>query len=423
MKAGTGKIARLPRDVRDELNRRLDDGEDGAALLDWLNGRPGTLKVMQDHFAGQPVNKQNLSDWRQGGFLEWQRQQEALDFAGRLLEDAEDAEKLAQDGPLADRMAELVALSLGHLLQAAIRQPDGPEKTKAVLKSARELIRPRRSDRENERADREQKDWQRNERDRGEQDREKAERERKDRLLVPILVAERRRALLREYEISGHATDAARTIAWFKAGVEFGLPESECTPPPKPGKAPTTAMAVPSKARRAPAARPRSLAKKKKLAQSSRKRAYRAARSGASSMGSAKEAVTLPSPDQPSSPKNNSPAEVKSGQPPSTPVKASQASSPPRCRSSGANTPSNPHQIDRAPFFAESAAAFAPSASPNPNFLFIFCVICASLRPILHCPNINVHSCPFVVQIRFQPSPFRLTPDSASFCLSPRGAA
>ena len=33
MKAGTGKIARLPRDVRDELNRRLDDGEDGAALL------------------------------------------------------------------------------------------------------------------------------------------------------------------------------------------------------------------------------------------------------------------------------------------------------------------------------------------------------------------------------------------------------
>jgi hypothetical protein len=32
-----GKIARLPRHVRDELNHRLDDGESSTHLVIWLN--------------------------------------------------------------------------------------------------------------------------------------------------------------------------------------------------------------------------------------------------------------------------------------------------------------------------------------------------------------------------------------------------
>ena len=35
-----GKIARLPKHLREELNRRLDHGERGQALLHWLNSRP-----------------------------------------------------------------------------------------------------------------------------------------------------------------------------------------------------------------------------------------------------------------------------------------------------------------------------------------------------------------------------------------------
>ena len=37
---GNGKIARLPRAIRDELNRRMDDGQTGKELLPWLNGLP-----------------------------------------------------------------------------------------------------------------------------------------------------------------------------------------------------------------------------------------------------------------------------------------------------------------------------------------------------------------------------------------------
>ncbi len=37
---GNGKIARLPRALRDELNRRMGDGQTGQELLLWLNRLP-----------------------------------------------------------------------------------------------------------------------------------------------------------------------------------------------------------------------------------------------------------------------------------------------------------------------------------------------------------------------------------------------
>ena len=38
--ARTGKIARLPDDIREQLNRRLNDGEKGKKLVMWLNSLP-----------------------------------------------------------------------------------------------------------------------------------------------------------------------------------------------------------------------------------------------------------------------------------------------------------------------------------------------------------------------------------------------
>jgi hypothetical protein len=59
-----GKIARLPRAVRTQLNGRLGNGEPGPELLDWLNGLPEVRKVIQSQFDGTPISKQNLSEWR-----------------------------------------------------------------------------------------------------------------------------------------------------------------------------------------------------------------------------------------------------------------------------------------------------------------------------------------------------------------------
>jgi hypothetical protein len=41
-----GKIARLPEEIREELNRRLANGEPGRAVLPWLEGLPAVKQVM-----------------------------------------------------------------------------------------------------------------------------------------------------------------------------------------------------------------------------------------------------------------------------------------------------------------------------------------------------------------------------------------
>lgn len=71
-----GKIARLPFHIRDELNHRLYDGEQGLRLVEWLNSLPDVKRVLERDFSGHPVNEQNLSDWKAGGYEEWRTQEQ-----------------------------------------------------------------------------------------------------------------------------------------------------------------------------------------------------------------------------------------------------------------------------------------------------------------------------------------------------------
>ncbi len=56
----TGKIARLPREIRDQLNQRLLDGQSGQKLLVWLNRLPEVKQVLAAEFDGTPINAPNL---------------------------------------------------------------------------------------------------------------------------------------------------------------------------------------------------------------------------------------------------------------------------------------------------------------------------------------------------------------------------
>lgn len=73
--AGTGKISALPRDIRDELARRLDDGAVGSEVLPWLNALPRVQEILTAKNQG-PISEQNLSNWRETGFAQWQSQQD-----------------------------------------------------------------------------------------------------------------------------------------------------------------------------------------------------------------------------------------------------------------------------------------------------------------------------------------------------------
>src|SRR5450756_99361 len=71
-----GKIARLPKAIREQLNKNLEDGVPGVRLVDWLNSLPAVQQVLTEQFDGRGINETNLSEWKAGGFLDWQARQE-----------------------------------------------------------------------------------------------------------------------------------------------------------------------------------------------------------------------------------------------------------------------------------------------------------------------------------------------------------
>jgi len=87
MKPPNGKIGRMPLRLREQLNQRLFDGETGVTLLPWLNGLPAMQTLLAADFNGEPVNDQNLSNWRTGGYVQWQKQQERRALVRDLAEE------------------------------------------------------------------------------------------------------------------------------------------------------------------------------------------------------------------------------------------------------------------------------------------------------------------------------------------------
>jgi len=145
--ARNGKIARIPRDIRNELNERLADGEQGKRLVEWLNGHPEVRDALDLDFDGRPVTEQNLSEWRQGGHQDWLRHQENLEWARNAVEEGEELAGEDDSMPLSDRVSPLAVLVLGKLIHAACAAaPDSPESRRELLAVVRELTALRVSD-------------------------------------------------------------------------------------------------------------------------------------------------------------------------------------------------------------------------------------------------------------------------------------
>jgi hypothetical protein len=119
----TGKIARLPLAIRDQLNRRLLDNEPGPSLLEWLNSLPEVQAILAAEFASQPVSPANLSQWKNGGYCDWLTRRDAL----ALAHDLDDKEALGDDslaGPFADKLARWLSL---HYASVAVRALDAED--------------------------------------------------------------------------------------------------------------------------------------------------------------------------------------------------------------------------------------------------------------------------------------------------------
>jgi len=154
-----GKIARLPREIREELNVRLQNGEVGKSLVEWLNGLPAAQEALKERFEGRAITEQNLSEWKQGGYEDWVRHQENCAYALMLTEMAEDLEEEAGETRLEERLAAVMAVALARLLREAEELPAGAERTKMILDVARQLSQLRRDGQQAERVRMERERW------------------------------------------------------------------------------------------------------------------------------------------------------------------------------------------------------------------------------------------------------------------------
>lgn len=88
-----GKIARLPRALRDALNLKLEDNLPASVILPWINGHKVAKDILARDFEGAEISAQNLSEWRNGGYAEWSKGREKeesiralADYSHRLAE-------------------------------------------------------------------------------------------------------------------------------------------------------------------------------------------------------------------------------------------------------------------------------------------------------------------------------------------------
>jgi hypothetical protein len=111
-----GKIARLPHDIREQLNLRLDDNEEGQPILDWLNSLPQTRKLLKERFGDVPISKQNLSEWRQGGYREWAIRNELRSKAFSITDSANEIASTIEAPLLAGNLATVLAAQYAKAL-------------------------------------------------------------------------------------------------------------------------------------------------------------------------------------------------------------------------------------------------------------------------------------------------------------------
>ncbi len=124
MSAAKGKISRLPFAIRQDLCRRMRDGQPDALILDWINGLPEVRAAIAGAGYGGAkkaralITPQNLSEYRGGRYKEWVDEEERVANIQTLAE-------------LSLRMAEATG---GNVGESAIRITAG--KLMQVLETA-----------------------------------------------------------------------------------------------------------------------------------------------------------------------------------------------------------------------------------------------------------------------------------------------
>lgn len=132
------KIARLPRPIQEELNRRIEAGIPGRDLLRWLNALPEVLSLLYERFESDPIDEQNLADWRTTGFPKWQSRQLYLKGLEEFAAQARQLDPVL--APMASLAASMLSRQYARLLSESITS-GAPIPDRKTLKPLLDLTR------------------------------------------------------------------------------------------------------------------------------------------------------------------------------------------------------------------------------------------------------------------------------------------
>jgi hypothetical protein len=215
-----GKIARLPKLVRDELNRRLQNNEQGKELVKWLNGLPDVQAVIRQEFEGKPIREQNLSEWKKGGFRDWQLLLERRELVRELEENAKAFGKTLDPKAINEHLSLVLIAELARTIRdLSTKTMDPRERAQSLAKIVGRFAQLRREDSNASRAEIAQQQW-------NKELKEKKENERSGGQFMPLQAL-----LLQQMYIDTFSRPALRSLCGHNAPNLFsgepGLNPSE----------------------------------------------------------------------------------------------------------------------------------------------------------------------------------------------------
>ena len=141
MKTRVGKIAQLPKQIRHELNHRLENGKQSPELLKWLNALPETIELLAEKFDSQPITRSNLSDWRLGGYQDWLRLQAREERIQRLTESGDSLKQLEGGNDLFENFARIAIAELADDLETLDTAKNPKERSQRLREICLDLAR------------------------------------------------------------------------------------------------------------------------------------------------------------------------------------------------------------------------------------------------------------------------------------------
>ena len=139
-----GKIAHLPRDLRDRVCQCIYENASLTQLAKELNEIPQVQSMLAARFEAVPISQQNLSEWKAGGYRDWLLKRQLLDHQAETVADAQELAQTAEG--LADHLFGMLTLDYAQIMMNRQKDDEATfEKKRAALSIlSQDIVRLRR---------------------------------------------------------------------------------------------------------------------------------------------------------------------------------------------------------------------------------------------------------------------------------------